>query len=132
MALRKVEFDDTSLNSASDSNHTCRMIYPSHLLEWTREVKNCYPHIDAMYVRQKKIYSILSSRNRNCSNVDHFEDLPVELLPDMLVSIQKYADYHVPDHTPHQADNDVTPVSIVFEILQRWDKSLAVFEALSA
>ena len=55
-----------------------------------------------------------------------------ELLPDMLVSIQKYANYHVPVDAPDQADNDVTPVSIVFEILQRWDKSLATFEALSS
>ena len=55
-----------------------------------------------------------------------------ELLPDMLVSIQKYANYHVPDRAPDQADNDVIPVSIVFEILQRWDKSLATFEALSS
>ena len=93
---------------------------------------NGYPNIDPLYVRQKKIYSILSSRHRNRSNVEHFENVPVELLPAMLVSIQKYANYHVPDRAPDQADNDVIPVSIVFEILQRWDKSLATFEALSS
>ena len=51
------------------------------------------------YVRQKKIYSVLSSRNRDCSNVEHFEDVPVELLPDMLQSIQRYSHYQMGDQT---------------------------------
>ena len=34
--------------------------------------------------------------------------------------------------TPPQDIRDVKPVSIMFEILQRWDKSLAVFESLSS
>ena len=131
-ALQEAEFDDTSLNSAADSNHICRMGYPHHLQGLRTSGINCYPCIDPLYVRQKKIYSILSSRHRNASNVEHFENVPVELLPAMLVSIQKYANYHVPVDAPDQADNDVTPVSIVFEILQRWDKSLATFEALSS
>ena len=128
-ALRKVEFDDTSLNAAFDSNHTCYICYP-HDLRFRR--MSDFPNHNPTYVGQKKIYSILSSRNRKYSNVEHYEDVPVELLPDMLVSIQKYANYHVPDRAPDQADNDVIPVSIVFEILQRWDKSLATFEALSS
>ena len=52
-----------------------------------------------------------------------------ELLPDMLVSIQKYANYHVPVDAPRQAHDDVKPLSVVYEILQRWDKSLAAFES---
>ena len=93
---------------------------------------NGYPNLDPTYVRRKKIYSILSSRNRKYSNVEHFEDVPVELLPDMLVSIQKYANYHVPDRAPGRSEHDVIPLSIVYEILQRWDKSLAAFESLSS
>jgi hypothetical protein len=56
----------------------------------------------------------------------------------MIYSIQKYADYHVHETdekkevTPPQDNSDVKPLSIVFEILHRWDKSLAVFEALSS
>jgi len=37
--------------------------------------------------------------------------------------------YHVPENTPPKVDDDdVEPLSIMYEILQRWDKSLAVFE----
>ena len=67
------------------------------------------------------------------SNVDHFdEDMPVELLPHMLHSINDYSDYYFVDNAPPEDTQDVRPLSIMFEILQRWDKSLAVFEALSS
>ena len=150
-ALRKAEFDDTSLNSAADSNHTCYICYPEEYdydddgdddllegLELTEMNGNAEVEhsLEAPFftgfVRQKKIYSILSSWNRTCSNVDHFEDIPVEFLPSMLESIQQYANYHVPDRTPSQDIRDVKPLSIMFEVLQRWDKSLATFEALSS
>ena len=142
-ALRKAEFDDTSLDSAANSNHTCFILYPNdHDDDDDDEFEGVdtsgfngieYSHWhDTKYVRQKKIYSILSSRHRNCSNADHFEDVPVEFLPDMLSSIQQYADYWLEEYSPCQGDNDVKPISIMYEILQRWDKSLAVFEALSS
>ena len=80
------------------------------------------------------------------SNVDHFDDdMPVELLPDMLMSIQKYSNYHDQPSiysrfyhgiafpkVPAQDTWDAKPLSIMFEMLQRWDKALAVFEALSS
>ena len=140
IALRKAEFDDTSLNAAADSNHTCCIGYPDDAYEKgldTVEMNGDDPYestdgfFDPNYVRQKKIYHLLCSRNRNCSNVDYFEDVPVELLPDMLISIQQYSNYHGPDHTPSQDIRDVCPLSIWYEILQRWDKCLATFEALS-
>ena len=150
-ALRKAEFDDTSLNSAADSNHTCYICYPEEYdydddgdddllegLELTEmngnaEVEHSLKALfDPVFVRQKKIYSILSSRNRTCSNVEHFEDIPIELLPYMLCSVQRYANYHIPDNTPCQDPSDARPLSIMCEMLQRWDKSLATFEALSS
>lgn len=67
------------------------------------------------------------------SNVDHFdEDMPIELLPQLLSSIRMYSEYYRAKDVPPQDTRDVKPLSIVFEILQRWDKSLAVFEALSS
>ena len=87
---------------------------------------------DPMYVRQKKVYSVLSSRNRGCSNVGHFDDVPVELLPDMLRTIQQYSNYHVAEHTPSQGIRDVNPLSVVYEVCRHWDKSLAVYELLSS
>ena len=138
-ALRKVEFDDTSLNSAADSNHTCAIKYPSggdeiqglDTSDMNGDINSghCFA---PMYVRQKKIYSVLSSRNRECSNVGYFDDVPVEFLPDILSSIERYSEYNIHDHAPPQGANDVKPISLMFEILQRWDKSLAVFESLSS
>ena len=139
------------MNSAADSNHTCYICYPEEYdydddgdddllegLELTEmngkaEVEHSLKaSFFTGFVRQKKIYSILSSRNRSWSNTDHFEDVPVEFLPDMLSSIQRYSNYHVSADAPRQADDDVEAVSIIYEILQRWDKSLAVFESLSS
>ena len=144
-ALGKAVFDKTSLNSAADSNHTCWIDFPEDDNEFdeVRKINGIstggyiyrkIQHFDPTYVRQRKIYSILSARNRSSSNVEHFDDdMPVELLPDMLASIQKYAGYHVPNSEgiPPQDPADVKPLSIMFEILQ-WDKSLALFEALSS
>ena len=144
-ALRKAEFDDTSLNSAADSNHTCLIDYPSgddeiqglDTSEMNADTDSSFTRIPT-FVRQKKIYSVLSLRNRNCSNVGHFDDVPVEFLPDMLCTIQQYSEYHtgnsenVPEHTPCQDTNDVNSLSLVFEVCRYWDKSLAVYELLSS
>ena len=62
----------------------------------------------------------------------HFDDVLVELLPVILSSIERYSEYHIHDHAPPQDATDVKPISLMFEILQRWDKSLAVFESLSS
>ena len=110
IALRKAEFDDTSLNTAADSNHTCRISYPNpedhdddlqglDTTEMNGNLNRMAPLFNPAYVRQKKIYSILSTRNRTCSNVEHFEDIPIELLPYMLCSVQRYVNYHIPDYT---------------------------------
>ena len=140
-ALRKAEFDDTSLNAAGDSNHICAIEYPS--IEEDDEIKgvdtsemNYNPqseyNLNSRYVRQKKIYAVLSSRNRDCSNVGNFDDdMPVELLPDMLHSIQKYSNYRDGDADISQANGHVYPLSLVYEICRHWEESLATFEALS-
>ena len=101
--MGKAIFDKTSLNSAADSNHKCSII--SHSLGFRDNVNGPLPpavSYDPIYVRQKKIYSVLSARNRSLSNVDHFdEDMPVELLPHMLHSIQDFSDYYfVNDNAP--------------------------------
>ena len=136
-ALRKAEFDDTSLNSASDSNHSCTIKYPSgddeiQGLDTSEMNGNSDYHFDSLYVRRKKVYTILSRRNRNCSNVGHFDDVPLELLPDMLSTIQQYSEYHLEHSEMSQGTNDVNSLSIVFEVCRYWDKSLAVYELLSS
>jgi len=138
-ALRKTEFDDTSLNSAADSNHTCYVKYPSGDDEIEGlDTSQMNGNLDSDFtffsecVRQKKVYSVLSTRNRLCSNVGHFDEVPVEFLPEMLRTFQQYSNYHVPEHTPSQGTNDVNPLSLVFEVCRYWDKSLAVYELLSS
>jgi len=137
-ALSKALFDKTSLYSAADSNHTCSIDFPSDNAAFADvlEINGGTDWLEPILVRQKKIYSILSARNRSLSNIDHFDDdMPVELLPNILTTIERYAKYHETneeDDAPLQDSQDVKPLSIVFEILQRWDKSLAVFEALSS
>eukprot|EP00571_Detonula_confervacea_P011998 CAMPEP_0172306308 /NCGR_PEP_ID=MMETSP1058-20130122/7406_1 /TAXON_ID=83371 /ORGANISM="Detonula confervacea, Strain CCMP 353" /LENGTH=206 /DNA_ID=CAMNT_0013018149 /DNA_START=122 /DNA_END=742 /DNA_ORIENTATION=+ len=123
--LHKAEFDPTSLNSASDSNHTCHVSCHSKFNEGPDDSYH------SVAVRQKKIYSLLSLRNRKWSNVQYFDDIPVELLPDMLSSIQQYSEYHCGENAPEQDDEDTNAFSIVFEVMRRWDESISVYEALS-
>jgi len=134
-ALGKAIFDDTSLNSAADSNHSCCIYQERDGLDRFEINGKAYGEDlpDPKNVRQKKIYTMLSSRNKECSNVDHFDnDLPVELLPDMLTSIQRYSNYHEAEDGPPKSQDDVIPLSIMYEVLQKWDSSLAVFESLSS
>ena len=136
-ALRKAEFDDTSLNSASDSNHSCTIKYPSgddeiQGLDTSEMNGNSDYHFDSLYVRRKKVYSVLSTRNRLRSNVGHFDDVPVEVLPDMLSTIQQYSKYHSENSEMSQDTNYVNPLSIVYEVCRYWDESLAVYELLSS
>jgi len=133
-ALHKIEFDDTSLNSAADSNHTCDIVYPEELQLRNINQKN---YDDWKAVRSQKIFNVLSSRNKNCSNVQHLGDVPLEIMPEMLNSIQKYSEYHftscVEEWAPTQdTDNDVRALSVLYEIMRKWDKALSVYESLSS
>ena len=137
-ALRTAEFDDSSLNAVSDCNHSCNVKYPpddSELIEGvdTSEMNGDRNYTQAFNwkrVRQKKIYTVLSTRNRDCSNVGHFEDIHVKLLPNMLHSIQKYSNYQYDDMS--QVRGHFHPLSIVYEICRNWEECLAVFESLSS
>jgi hypothetical protein len=88
---------------------------------------------DRKAVRQKKIYSILSVRNRKCSNsnVLYFSDVPVEFLPDMLISIQQYSRYYSGNNAPPKHHKHVEALSVVYEVMRRWDKVISVYESLS-
>ena len=62
-ALRKAEFDDTNLNTAADSNHTCNIKYPSDGSDVIEGVdisemngdRNCENAFHPRFVRQKKV-----------------------------------------------------------------------------
>ena len=80
----------------------------------------------------ERIYRILSGRNIEQSNVKYFDDVPVELLPGMMGSIQQYSEYHYVGYQMHdQDDGDCHVLSIVYEVMRRWDKVFSVYEALN-
>ena len=69
---------------------------------------------------------------------EHFDDVPVEFLPEMLMS-QKYSEYYLGESVhpkyvndiPPKHDEDVNSLSVMYEIVKLWDKSLTVSESLS-
>ena len=140
-ALHLAVYDDTNLNSMADCNHICCIEFPStdeylDMSAFARETNGSDPDSNFYYstdsVRQKKIYHVLSIGNLNCSNVKNFDDMPFELLPDLLCSIQEYSNYHVSEDTPDQSDDDVKPLSLVYEICRYWDECLIVYETLGS
>ena len=129
-ALRRAEFDCTSLNSAASSNHTCGINYGDVPHGQTyinnREFNTCA-------VRAKKIYAVLTTRNELNLNVCYFDKVPVTLLPAMLESTQKYSKYHLlGELVSPEKDKYAEPLSIVYEVLRGWDKAMSVYESLGS
>eukprot|EP00984_Skeletonema_dohrnii_P025453 scaffold14617_cov113-Skeletonema_dohrnii-CCMP3373.AAC.2 len=106
-------FDDSSLNSAADSNHTCFVkCYPNNRNEQGDPTGN----------RQRKIYNILARRHIDMCNVQHFDDIDINLLPEILAAVQRYAS--TPDPGLFYTENSqVNGLSIIFEIMRKWDKA---------
>jgi len=121
-ALEKSVGDVTNLNSISDSNHTC----------WIElEGIACANSGDTDANRWRKIYSKLSSLHVEKSIYSQLRDTPVELLPDLLCSIQKYSEYHLDKSYKILRDvTDVQPLSIVYKLMRNRVKELPVFEVV--
>ena len=129
VALYKAEFDSTSLNSTADSNHTCSI--ESNSIFNTKPNEGGSLLFGPREIRQRKIYSLLCSRNREYSNVHDLDDVPVEFLPDMLNSIQQYSECDLGgDDSSGEGDEDVEALSIVYELIRRWEKAFSVYESL--
>eukprot|EP00984_Skeletonema_dohrnii_P002831 scaffold968_cov131-Skeletonema_dohrnii-CCMP3373.AAC.7 len=108
-SLRLALCDESSLNSVADSNHRCNIrLIGSSTLRWNNSSQDMGEN------RGRKIYKLLSSRNKTMSNVQHFGDIDVKLLPNMLEAVQKYS---------NDGDNVcVNASSIVYEIMRFWDQ----------
>ena len=120
-------FDDTSLNSASDSNHICYVDCGSF---FPRNVRG-----DPVGNRQRKIYKILASRNETMSNVQHFDNLDINLLPEMLLAVQLYAKAHGDEGKQgffYRDSSNVNELSIYYELMRKWDKAFSIYEALGS
>ena len=125
-AFRSVLFDESSLNAAADSNHCC------YLYELGFESQfNLNRRPGQYYNRGRKIYKLLSSRNRTMSNTKHFDDVDVKTLPYMLENIQAYEttlESNMSDGAEYNDDLTVACLSIVYEIMRKWDKVFCLYE----
>jgi len=122
-SLRLVLYDESSLNSAADSNHICIVV-------------GCISnnsHPQGQINRAAKVCRLLSIRNQSMSNVKHFGNIDVKILPNMLEAMQRY-------HNAASVYNAgrfrrilfVEPVSIVYETLRKWDKAMELCKSMGA
>ena len=114
-ALLNAVYDTTNFNAVSDCNHQCD-IQGIDLGD--------IPNNDRGPNRARKIYHLLSLRNREGSNVQHLnlefddEDDSLALVPNVLASVHQY--YHGSMFERHSDSDQVRPLSIMYEILRSW------------
>ncbi len=121
-ALRVAVRNESSLNAVADSNHWCLMDIEVANQSDSREIN-----------RARKIYALLSSRNEILSNVQHFGDIDVKLLPNILEALQKYSNTSLDYSNSTQVLEsfcNVKALSIVYEVMRRWDKVSPLYKSL--
>ena len=105
-SLRLVLYDESSLNAAADSNHICTV-------DLGRKAFDVYnSHEQGQINKAAKVYRLISIRNQSMSNVQHFGNIDLKILPTMLEAVQKYA--------TNMCDPKVKPLSIVYEVMRKW------------
>jgi len=114
--LESVIFDHTSLSAAYDSNHHCR------LSGVTSNITKFNAYRDPTLNRRKKIYNILSSRNKNRENASYFETdgIDIKYMPRILALLKPFSEYHLHEERGGQDKEDVNPLSITYEIMRDW------------
>jgi hypothetical protein len=124
-SFRLVLNDDSTLNSVSDSNHSCKICLDGINNPW--KMHRVFESINDLSKergenRGRKIYRLLSSRNKSISNVQHFGDIDVKILPEIVRAVQKYAKFQV------ETDGDfVRELSIVYELMRKWEKVFPLY-----
>ena len=108
-ALRNAIFDSLSLNAVAASNHSCQIkgLELGNINDDEEE-----PKVN----RGRNIFSLLSSRNREGVNVQHFdaefEDDSLRVVPKVLEAVNVYAGY--------ASAAAVHPLSVMYEVLRSW------------
>ena len=120
LVLSRFVCDESSLNAVADSNHRCSL----DCLNWDNHINNSSDVMEDN--KGRKIYALLSSRHLNgaMSNVQHFRDMDVKILPDMLEAVQKYGKIK----GKYGSEPKVKSVSIVFEFMRKWEKVINFYE----
>ena len=112
-ALGRSIRDETTLASLSACNHTCNLSFNGLLDSWNYDGLNAE--------RPKKIYYLLSKRNRKEINVDCLKeeiegDELFRLVPNILACVYRY---YFRSGRATQNDHKVFPLSIICEILRK-------------
>ena len=135
-ALRRVLWDNSSLNAAADTNHCCKIdMGISSVPDYYAIFDDWNSHEEKQINRGRKIYHLLSSRNKTMSNAQHFGDIEVKILPNMLEAVQKYYDASLEydlTNDMYEHDPKVNPFSIVYEAIRKWDKAFPLYKLLGA
>jgi len=108
------------LNAAYHSNHHCNLyLYGVGINSNIRKFNTCD---DSAKNRRKKIYNILSTRNRNRENAAYFEShhIGINHIPQILSLLVPFSQHHLHDINGRQEKDEVKPLSIAFEILRDW------------
>ena len=109
-------YDPTSLNSIADCNHTCRI----EGIDFDSVLGN-RPETTPLDNRRRKLYHLISLRNREGSNVRHLnsefgdedeDEITLKLVPRVLERVHHYSNGYRPSCW--------TPLSITYEILRGW------------
>ncbi len=129
-ALRLVLHNDSSLNSLADSNHSCVLEGVEFSWNVDRVRKNeTWHEATESFNRARKIYKLLSARNKSMStsNVQHFDDVDIKLLPSILEAVQSYASVVHPSDRHRAGYCRVEPLSIAYEVMRKWDKVFPLY-----
>jgi hypothetical protein len=126
--FRLVLHGDSNLNSIADSNHSC--VLEGVGFSWNVDgfQKNgAWHEATESFNRARKIYSLLSERNESTSmsNVQHFDDIDVELLPLILKTVQRYE--NAANAITSNYNRRVKALSIVYEVMRKWDKVFPLY-----
>ena len=130
-ALWNSLLDTTTLNAVVNTNHTCRVnlsaVQPRFADLWDVN-QDSDPNING----RRKLYHALAMRHRGCpgikrmSTTEHyFGSMIYKHLPNILAMIQSA---HSPNHI--YWTEGVKPLSIVYEVLRKWEESLSLYETL--
>eukprot|EP00956_Cyclotella_meneghiniana_P020675 scaffold36753_cov41-Cyclotella_meneghiniana.AAC.3 len=111
-------FDSTSLNAAYDSNHHCHIYTHSP----GSDIGRFNTYSDPTLNRRKKIYLLLSKRNRRRENASFLEldGIGIKHIPQILSLLKPFSDHHLHDGYGIQGEDEVKPLSIAYEIMRDW------------
>eukprot|EP00956_Cyclotella_meneghiniana_P032164 scaffold87139_cov22-Cyclotella_meneghiniana.AAC.1 len=116
--LESAIFDSTSLNASYDSNHHCHL----YIYSPGSDIGRFNTCDDRALNRRKKIYVLLSKRNRRRENASFLEQdgIGIKHIPQILSLLKPFSEHHLHDKKGTQGDDEVKPLSIAYEIMRDW------------